>query len=234
MTEIWKDVVGYEDFYKISNLGNLIKKSRKTRCKRFGDRIIKEKKMYLYKTPFGYLQTSVNGKHFLVHRLVAEAFIPNPKNKPQVNHKNGIKTDNRVENLEWVTCKENIIHSRDVLKNDYAKSSRKRIFCVELQRWFNSQWEACDFLGKKRGTILYIGNKKRIYFGYHWSFKEEKLTDEYTHRERKVICKENGIVFNSIREVVRWFKLPYSKFGGISNAIKKGNKYNGYTFVYIN
>lgn len=82
------------------------------------------RKMTPPKTHVGYYQVGLydgNKRRFIgVHRLVAEAFIPNPDNKQCINHKNGIRTDNRVENLEWVTYSENMLHSYSVLKRKHS------------------------------------------------------------------------------------------------------------------
>ena len=131
--EIWKDIKGYEGLYQVSNLGRIKSLERKSKTKGNVEYIKKEK---VLKERFsnGYVSVILykNGtkKNFRVHRLVAKAFLVNPKNLPQINHINFNRSDNRIENLEWVTAKENIQHNfkngnvEKIIKN--AKSVGKR------------------------------------------------------------------------------------------------------------
>lgn len=104
--EEWKFIKGYEGLYEISSLGNVMSLNSNNS---------NQSKLLVGGFSNGYRQVGLNGinktKRVKVHRLVAIAFIPNTEKKPFINHKNGIKTDNRVENLEWCTSKENYIHA---------------------------------------------------------------------------------------------------------------------------
>lgn len=120
MTEGWRDVVGYEEYFMISSFGNVF--SKRT------NKILKQNT-----TDRGYktVATKIGGRSgknlcFKIHRLVAEAFIENFENKPYVNHINSKRNDNRVENLEWCTAKENFDHGLsfgNIKNNQLSKSS---------------------------------------------------------------------------------------------------------------
>lgn len=108
MLEIWKDIKNYENLYQISNFG---------RVKSFAKHFHKEKIL----TPIlanGYYQIGIRKnsirKYLKIHRLIAEVFINNPYNKPCINHKDGNKLNNDIDNLEWVTHKENIRHAINI------------------------------------------------------------------------------------------------------------------------
>lgn len=136
-SEIWEDIPGYQGLYQVSTLGRILRMPKEQiRVSKFG----KEYTQLVPKHPVlmnpaydfdGYLQISLTKdsetKSYQVHRLVAMTFIPNPENKSQVNHIDGVKDNNKVSNLQWVTQSENIRHSVDVLGNQigFKKGSHK-------------------------------------------------------------------------------------------------------------
>lgn len=110
MKEVWKPVKGYEGRYEVSNLGNV--------CSLNYNRKKIRKNLSLNRFLCGYNSVSLYknriSTEMLAHRIVAQAFISNPENKTEVNHKNSIRNDNRLENLEWVTPKENTQHAMEL------------------------------------------------------------------------------------------------------------------------
>jgi hypothetical protein len=105
--ELWKEIEGFEDLYEISNHGNVKRKNKNV-----------NRKLAPHTEGYNRIDLWKDGevKYYHVHRLVAFAFIPNPENKPFVNHKDGNKKNNLVDNLEWCTHLENMQHAR---KNGY-------------------------------------------------------------------------------------------------------------------
>lgn len=191
MREIWKDICGYEGMYQISNLGNVKSLTRITYNKdgKIANRL-EEKVMKLNSTFGGYLQVSLrkNGtrKNVRVHRLVAEYFIPNPDNKPEVNHKNRDVSDNSVDNLEWCTPKENMKHLEINFGFDYG---RKKVLVYTLDgefvKEFTSVSEAGIFVGAKmssRGKVMtgninrsLRSNGKQTAYGYRFTYSGNEL-----------------------------------------------------------
>lgn len=176
----FKDIVGYEGIYRISNYGEVYS----YKCGR---------NLKLQYDKDGYLQVGLyksgKCKYYRVHRLVAVAFLDNPTNKPMVNHKNSVRDDNRVCNLEWVTCQENNLHALVEGNRDYSdfthmsKMSKKRwdrdlkpILMYTLQgefiREFINSFEASNITGIKRNLIVDTCNShQQSTHGYVFRYK---------------------------------------------------------------
>lgn len=164
---MYRFIKGFEYKYMVNDDGKILKLCN---CK---------KPFFLIpqKTERGYLRVNIREKgkvyHIRVHRAVAEAFIPNPENKPEVNHKNGNKQDNRVKNLEWVTSKENMQHA--IKKGLFNKKNKPiALLCKgEIIEKFDSITQARKKYGCLYGSItycLYSHKQSRFCSDYWWVY----------------------------------------------------------------
>lgn len=186
MKEIWKDIEGYENLYKISNFGNIISK----RYWLLNKYIYKERKIKPTIANNGYIRVSLTKdkkvKYVNIHRLVAQAFIPNPDNLPCVNHIDGNKENNRVDNLEWCTHSYN---NKEAYRIGLRKAYRGKDNCrsrailqYDLSGNFIKEWDSLSQITKKLGydytcVLRCCKGKYKKSYGCIWKYKEDKNVD---------------------------------------------------------
>lgn len=189
--EQWKDIRGYEGLYQVSNTGK-VKALERTFCsgknacivKRYPEHIMKPR---YYKIGYVYVGLCQDGivQKFKVHRLVATAFVPNPQNRPCVDHINGVRDDNRVENLRWVDAFENMKNPHTVQAISRSKLGNRNPMKVKQQpviqidpitneviREFSGCKEAARLLNLNSGNLSRCcRNSNRTYKGFIFKYK---------------------------------------------------------------
>ena len=160
-----RDIPGYEGLYAITSCGRVwsytTKKFLKPGTNRWGYKIV-------------VLSKNGKTKTYKIHRLVAEAFIPNPENKPCINHIDENKSNNALLNLEWATYQEN--NNYGTRNERAAKSRQKKVICVETGIIYNSVKEAAKAVGAFQSNISScLAGRYKTSGGFHWRYyKDEK------------------------------------------------------------
>lgn len=163
MVELWKDIEGFEGLYQVSNLGRVRSYFRE------GTKGGIIKQFIINRYPKVHLFKDGVGKFIYTHRLVALAFIPNPENKPQINHINGNKYDNRAINLEWATSQENIQHAIDTGLRKFKKVGQFKNGI--LIKEYPNALQASKQTGIKHPNIWYVLNgKHKTAGGFEWRY----------------------------------------------------------------
>lgn len=181
MKEEWRPVVGFEGLYEVSNLGNVDACDKVVICKNGNKKHLRRKHMHL-STSHGYYNVTLRkegkNKTFWVHSLVAQAFIPNPANLSEVNHKDENGYNNRIDNLEWCTHKYNCNYGTRIDRLVSKISYKVNQYDLEgnFISSFPSAHAAARYLGRNgNGAIsaCCLGKNKTAY-GYKWKYVKEE------------------------------------------------------------
>lgn len=182
----WRTIEGYEGYYEVSDKGDVRSLDRIVPSGKHGTRKIYGRTMKLTQSygrnNDGYLVVNLRKDHtskvIPVHRLVAKAFIQNPDNLPTVNHKDGDKTNNKVDNLEWASYSENNIHALDTgLRNPRGNMVAQYDMSKNIVGIYRSACEASRATGIGRGMISHcLNHRANSAGGYIWK-KIEKCND---------------------------------------------------------
>lgn len=249
MSEIWKDVVGYEGLYMVSSLGRIKSIGRTVMRKDGREQYVKERiiKPYCNKAN-GYCICSLskNGKSIrpYIHIIVAKTFLDNPEQKEQVNHINGIKTDNRVENLEWVTQSENMRHAfdtglapRHTKKRDRQCAENGRKGAIKnMKTVVIYDLEGNIFMIKKGGNrgqerISYHGMMYRLYDDLVKSYGEIplKINPCISNGHKTLKQYKDGVLVQVYKGYPKDYKKTYIYYSYMYNTTDK----NGYFWEII-
>lgn len=158
--EKWENIKGYKDVYQVSTYGRV-------RSFRTGKPLI----MAQTAGTWGYFVVNINKTPRLVHRLIAETYLPNPDNKPEVNHINGDKLDNLPTNLEWVTSSENSLHAVEIGLNEYTRSKRRKVAQYDLEGTFIREYESISAVARAFGKKGQHTNVRKVCEGRRKSFQ---------------------------------------------------------------
>lgn len=201
--EEWRPVVGFEDDYEVSSEGRVrsidrIRVHTHWKTGKETEFRIKGKMKTLLDSWDGYLETHLqhsdsgvqHNYYARVHRLVAEAFIPNPHNKPQVNHINGDKKDNRVSNLEWVTESENTRHAMQELHGNWVHKNGTckdiKVKCLNTGEWFDTLADASRSVGGDPTSFHIAYSSGKPYKGN--VFATQSMLDNMTCTESEYLA----------------------------------------------
>ena len=174
MREEWRDIKGHEGRYQVSNIGN-VRSVDRTTIK--SDGVVQRSKGKVLKkwlSSTGYWGVRIEKReHVIIHRAVAEAFLPKKEGCNVVNHKNGVRTDNRVTNLEWTTFSGNTLHGVYTTKNIKSQllHPMRKVVCIETGKIYDSMALAAREVGGQVQNIYHVckGTFPTAY-GYHWRY----------------------------------------------------------------